>query len=391
MAIPLQYNLRNVLQRPIATLTTAIGVALTVTIFIGALALAAGFRKVLVSTGSPDNAVALRKGADSEISSGVSREAVSIIRSHPGVATGPDRRPLATADLVVVTNKDRKGQAGSSNVTVRGVDPAAASVRGTVRVVEGRMFEPGSDEVVVGQSIVGRFQNLELGERVRFQQRDFTVVGHFEAGGAAFESEIWGDAAVLGPALDREGVFQTVTFRLADPSEAAFEALKRELESDPRLQVQVKRERDFFAEQSATFTALVTGIGVFITAIMAVGAIFGAANTMFAAVGARTREIATLLVLGFRPGAVMISFIAESIVIALIGGVLGCLLALPINGIRTSTTNFSSFSELAFAFQVTPQALMAGMIFAFFMGLLGGFFPALRAARQPLAAALRGG
>jgi len=389
VALPIVYNLRNVAQRPVATLTTALGVSLTVAIFIGALALAAGFRAVLVSTGSEANAIALRKGADSEISSGLSREAVNILRAHPGVAAGPDGRPLATADLVVVTNKERRGQAGSSNLTVRGVDPSGVGVRASVRLVAGRMFEAGADEVIVGHRIAGRFANCGIGDRLRFQQRDFTVVGHFEAGGAAFESEIWGDAAVLGPALDRDNVFQTVTFRMKDP--ARFEALKRELESDPRLQVQLKRERDFYAEQSETFTALITGLGVFITAIMSVGAIFGAANTMFAAVGARTREIATLLVLGFRPGAVMLSFVIESILIALAGGVLGCLLALPINGITTSTTNFSSFSELAFAFRVTPDALVAGMGFAFAMGLLGGFFPALRAARQPLAAALRGG
>lgn len=389
MAIPLAYNVRNVIQRPVATLTTALGVALTVTIFIGALALAAGFRAALVSTGSNDNAIALRKGADSEISSGVSREAVSVIRANPGVAAGPDGRPLATADLVVVTNKDRRGQAGSSNLTVRGVDPSGVGVRGDVTIVAGRMFAPGADEVVVGRRIAPRFANCAVGDRIRFQQRDFTVVGHFEAGGAAFESEIWGDAAVLGPALGRDNVFQTVTFRMRDP--ASFEALRRELESDPRLQVQLKRERDFYAEQSETFTALITGIGVFITAIMAVGAVFGAANTMFAAVGARTREIATLLVLGFRPGAIMVSFVAESVLISLAGGLLGCLFALPINGITTSTTNFSSFSELAFAFQVTPGALVAGLVFSFLMGLLGGFFPALRAARQPLAAALRGG
>jgi ABC-type lipoprotein release transport system permease subunit len=387
MAVPLVYNLRNVIQRPVATLTTAIGVALTVTIFIGALALASGFRAALVRTGSPDNAIALRKGADSEISSGVSRDAVNVIRAHPGIAAGPEGRPLATADLVVVTNQPRVGQAGSSNVTVRGVDPAGIGVRANVRIVAGSMFTAGADEVIVGRRIADRFADCRVGDRLRFQQRTFVVVGHFEADGSSFESEVWGDAAVLGPALDREGVFQTVTFRMTDP--AQFAALKQQLEADPRLQIQLKRERDFYAEQSQTFTALVTGIGVFITAIMAVGAIFGAANTMFAAVGARTREIATLLVLGFGRGAVMMSFIAESVIISLIGGVLGCVLALPINGITTSTTNFSSFSELAFAFRVTPGALVAGLAFSLAMGLLGGFFPALRAARQPLATALR--
>jgi putative ABC transport system permease protein len=373
----------------VATLTTALGVGLTITIFIGALALANGFSQALRSTGSPDNALALRKGADSEISSGISREAVNILRSHPAVATAADGHPLATADLVVVMNKERLGQPGSSNVTVRGVDPAGIAVRADARIVEGRMFQPGSDEVIVGHRMASRFAHCEIGERIVFGQRAFTVVGHFEAGGAAYESEIWGDAAVLGPALDRGDAFQTVAFRMRDPS--AFDALKRELEADPRLQIQLKRESDFYAEQTELFTRLITGIGVFITLIMGIGAIFGAANTMFAAIGARTREIATLLVLGFSPAAVMVSFVFESLCISLLGGVIGCLLALPINGITTSTTNFQSFSELAFAFRITPGILLAGLVASAVMGLVGGFLPALKAARQPLAAALRGG
>ena len=389
MAIPFIYNVRNVTQRPVATLTTAIGVGLTVMIFIGALALAAGFRKALSSTGSPDNAVCLRKGADSEISSGIGRDAVNIIRSNPYVATGPDGRPLVTADLVVVTNKDRLGQPGSSNVSTRGVDPNGINVRGGVKITQGRMFTPGTDEVIVGSRVTRRFANCGIGDEIKFGTRGFRVGGVFESGGSAFESEIWGDEVVLGPALDREGGFQTVTFRMKDP--AAFAAVKKLLEADPRLQVQVKRERDFYAEQAQSFTALITGIGIFITSIMAVGAIFGAANTMYATIGSRTREIATLLVLGFRPGAVMLSFILESMLISLIGGVIGCLLALPINGITTSTTNFASFSEVGFAFTITPQALIAGLVFSVVMGLLGGFFPARQAARQVPARALRGG
>lgn len=386
MPIPISYNVRNVMQRPVATLTTAIGIGLTVTIFIGALALAAGFQAALLQTGSTDNAIALRKGADSEISSGVSREAADILRGGPDVAIGPNGRPLVSAELVVVANKERLGQPGSSNVTVRGVDPSAVGMRAEVRIVEGRMFTPGTDEVIVGQRIAKRFANCAVGEKIRFQQRDFTVVGHFNAGGASFESEIWGDAAVLIPALDRDG-FQTVTFRMRDPGQ--FAAIKKRLEADPRLQVQIQRERDFYAQQSELLTNLIRFMGVFITGIMAIGAIFGAMNTMYAAVGSRTREIAMLLVLGFLPHEVMLSFILESVMLALIGGVIGCLLALPINGIATSTTNFQSFSELAFAFRVTPGALAAGLIFAAGMGLVGGILPARAAARQPLARALR--
>ena len=387
MAVPLSYNVRSVFQRPISTITTAIGVALTVTIFVGALALANGFRNALVNTGSEQNVIALRKGADSEISSGVSRDAANILKAHPSIAAGTDGRPLASAELVVVANKQRVGLEGSSNMTVRGVDPAALPVRGAVEIVDGRMFEPGSDEVVVGKRIAGRFANCQVGDQIQFQKRTFEVVGHFTADGSAFESEIWGDAAVLMPALGRP-VFQTVVMELDDPT--SFEAIKAELEADPRLQIELRRERDFYADQSGALTTIIRFMGIFITSIMAIGAVFGAMNTMYAAVASRTNEIATLLVLGFSPFAVMISFMFESILVALLGGALGCLLALPMNGITTSTTNFQSFSEVAFAFQVTPDTMLFGMIFAGLIGIVGGFLPALKAARQPLATSLRG-
>lgn len=389
MAIPIQYNLRNVLQRPVATLTTALGIALTVAILIGAFALANGFQAALKSTGSRANAIVLRKGADGEISSFVSREAAAIIRAHPGIAPGPDRRPLASAEAVVITNKDRVGMSGSSNITVRGVDPAAMKVRGDLKIVEGRMFTPGAYEVIVGDRIAPRFRNCAVGDKIRFGQQDFAVVGHFTSGGSSFESEIWADAEVLIPAMDRGNGFQTMVLRMSDPSR--FDALKREFEKDPRLQVQVQRESDFYSNQSELLSNLLRFMGVFIVVIMAVGAVFGAMNTMFAAVGARTREIATLMVLGFQPGAILVSFVIESVAIALIGGAIGCLISLPINGITTSTTNFQSFSEVAFAFRVTPDTLVAGMVFAGAMGLVGGFLPALKAARQPLSAALRKG
>jgi ABC-type lipoprotein release transport system permease subunit len=388
MAIPLSYNLRNIRQRPVSTLTTAIGIALTVTIFVGALALAAGFQSALVETGTEGNVIVLRKGADSEISSGIGRDASNIVRAHPAIATGPDGRPLVSSEMVVVTNRDRLGQPGSSNVTVRGIDPEAMALRSQVRITVGRMFAPGSDEVIIGARIAPRFVNCAVGDRIRFQQRDFTVVGHFDAGGSAFESEIWGDNSSLQPALQRGGGFQSVTFRLRDPS--AFAELKKELESDPRLQVQVQREATWYTDQSGALASTIRVLGVFITIIMALGAVFGAMNTMYAAVQSRTREIATLLVLGFSPMAVLVSFMAESVLLSLLGGVIGCLLALPINGIVTSTTNFSSFSEVAFAFRVTPEALFAGMMFAAGMGVVGGFLPALKAARQSLSSSLRG-
>ena len=389
MAIPLSYNVRNVMQRPVSTLTTAIGVGLTVAIFIGALALVSGFRAAMLTTGAPANAIALRKGADSEISSGIGRDAANIIRALPDVAAGPDGRPLASPELVVVTNKERLGQAGSSNVTVRGVDAGVVALRNQVKIVDGRMFTPGTDEVIAGARIVPRFANCAVGDHIRFGQRDFTVVGKFTAGGSAFESEIWGDNPVLMPALQRDDVFQSLTFRMRDPKR--FDALKKELEADPRLQIQLKRESEFYDEQSGMLARVILPLGIFITIIMAVGAVFGAMNTMYAAVGSRTREIATLLVLGFSPFSILVSFVFESVFLALVGGAIGCLIALPLNGITTSTTNFQSFSEVAFAFRVTPMALLAGMFFAAAMGLIGGFLPALRAARQTIASSLRAG
>jgi putative ABC transport system permease protein len=358
-----------------------------VAIYVGALALGAGFKASLVSTGSPDNVLLLRKGADSEISSGISLEHTNIIKALPAVAVGPDGRPRASAEMVIVVNKPRLGQKGSSNIMLRGVDPSAADLRGGLTIVAGRMFTPGTDEVIVAKRIAGRFANCNIGDKLRFEHRDFTVVGQFTAKGSAFESEIWGDANVTMPALNRTGYFQTVVFRMKDPSQ--FEQMKKQIEADPRLQVDVKRERQFYDDQSQAFTSLITVVGTFITVIMAIGALFGAANTMYATIGARTREIATLLVLGFGPGAVMLSFLLESVILAVIGGVVGCILSLPMNGITSSTTNFQSFSEMAFQFQITPQILLQALVFSAVLGLIGGFFPALKASRQSLSRSLR--
>jgi len=387
MAIPFFYNLRSVTNRPVSTATTAIGIGLTVAIFIGALALAAGFRASLVTTGSPDNAIVLRKGADSEISSGVTLDQTHILEANPAVATGPDGRPLTSAEMVIVVNKQRIGQKGSSNVMLRGVDPAAADLRGGITMVAGRTFTPGTDEVIVARRIAGRFANCNVGDHLRFEQRDFTVVGQFTAKGSAFESEIWGDAAVLMPALHRQGYFQTFVFRMKDPKR--FDQVKKELEADPRLQIQVRREREFYTAQSEAFTILITVVGAFITVIMAIGAVFGAANTMYATISSRTREIAMLSVLGFGSWAIFVSFVVESVIVAVVGGVIGCVLALPMNGITSSTTNFQSFSEMAFQFRITPQILGFGVGFAALLGLVGGFFPALQAARMKLTRSLR--
>lgn len=387
MAIPISYNLRNVTQRPWSTLATTLGIALVVAILVGAFALASGFQAAMVETGSPENVIVLRTGADSEISSGISRDAANILRSLADVQEGPDGRPLASAEMVVLINQPRLGQSGSSNVTVRGIDTEGLPLRNQLQIVAGRMFTPGTDEVIVARRMARRFASCDIGDKLRFGQREFSVVGHFTAGGSGFDSEVWGDNAVLMPALNREGAFQSVTLRMRDTTR--FSALKKELEADPRLGVQVRTERGWYSSQSSQMATVIRVGGVFITLIMAVGAIFGAMNTMFAAVKQRTREIAVLLTLGFTPFAITLSFLIESVLIALVGGAAGCLLALPINGITTSTTNWSSFSEVAFAFRVTPAGMLVGLAFAAVLGVVGGFLPALRAGRQSLAASLR--
>lgn len=378
MKIPLIYNVRSMLHRPSTTVATAIGIALVVVTFVGMLALANGFRSAMVATGRADNVLVLRDGADAEISSGISREHAQILRTFPDFT-------VSTADVFVVLSKPRLNGT-ETHMPIRGVGPDAPRVRDEFRMVEGRMFEPGRAEVVVGVGLAGRMQNVGLGETLRLGQRDFTVVGHFEAGGGAFESEVWGDAETLMPVF-RGPVFQSVTLRLADPD--GFETAKARIEGDPRLQVQVKRESVFYEEQSAMLSTVLRFIAVFVTSIMAVGAVFGAINTMDAMVAARGREIALLQTLGFRPGSVLSSFMIEAILLALVGGVIGCLLALPINGIRTSTTNWQSFGELSFAFRVTPQILLLGLGFALAMGIVGGFLPARRASRQVAAVGLR--
>jgi putative ABC transport system permease protein len=385
MKIPLIYNVRSMLRRPSTTVATAVGIALVVVTFVGMLALAAGFRSAMTSTGRPDNVIVLRKGADAEISSSIAREQAAVLRSFPDFARLPDGRPIATADVFVVVAKPRVNGT-ETHLPVRGVGAEATQVHDDFRIVEGRMFERGRAEVVTGRGLIGRMQDVRIGDRLRFGQQDFTVVGHFEAGGGAFESEVWGDAETLMPVF-RGPVYQSMTLRLADP--AGFDAARARIEGDPRLQMQVKRESDFYEEQSALLSSVLRFIAVFVTSIMAVGAVFGAINTMDAMVASRGREIALLQTLGFRPGSVLASFMVEAMLLALAGGILGCLLSLPINGIRTSTTNWQSFGELSFAFRVTPQILMMGLGFALLMGLVGGFLPARRASRQVAAVGLR--
>jgi putative ABC transport system permease protein len=386
--IPLSYNARSLLQRPVSTAFTALGIGLVVAVFIGMLALANGFRAALVRTGSAENILILRDGADSELSSSLDRQAVSILTSSSHVAVGGDGRPMVSPEAYVVIPLPRKGfdTTGLANVVVRGVSPAVWSVRANLDIVAGRAPESGRSEICVGEKMAGRFDHTAIGETLRFGGRDWTVACRFTAGGSAFESEIWGENEQVLPVFRRE-TFQSLTFRLKDPG--AFEEAKRVLESDKRISVDVYREADFYAQQSQLLGSILEALAIMITGIMALGAVFGAINTMYAAVASRSPEIAVLLTLGFQPRSVLASFLAESALIALVGGVIGALIALPVNGMVTSTTNWASFSEIAFSFRITPGLLLSGLVFALVMGLVGGFFPARRAARLPVVQALR--
>jgi ABC-type lipoprotein release transport system permease subunit len=385
MKIPLVYNLRSILQRPVSTAMTALSIGLVVAVFVGMLALASGFRAALATTGSPDNVIVLRQGANDELSSGIGRETARIIASFPHVAAGSDGQPLVSPEVYVLLNPDRK-TGGIGNVVARGVNERAFVVRKGIRITAGRPFRSGASEVIIGRRIAERFVNMDVGDSLAFGGRTWAVVGHFAADGSGFESEVWGENEQFMPVFRGE-VYQSVIFRLAPG--ATLEEAKRAMESDPRIQVAVRDEQDFYASQSGILSQTLRIMAVFISAIMSVGAIFGAVNTMYAAVASRSSEIAVMLTLGFRPRSVLASFLAEAAVIALVGGLLGCLFALPINGLATSTTNWQSFSEVAFAFRVTPALLVAGLVFSLVMGLLGGFFPAWKAARMPVVEALR--
>ncbi len=388
MKIPFVYNVRSVRQRPVSTMLTALGIGLVVAVFVAMLALANGFIAALVKTGSADNVLLLRRGADSELSSSIPREAISIIASSPHIARGADERPMISPETYIVINIPRMGGGAFdvANVVARGVSEKAFDVRRNISIVEGRRFASGQSEICVGSKLTDRFANVKVGEVLRFSNRNWSVVCRFTADGSSFESEIWGENEQFQSVFRGQG-FQDVAFRLKDP--AAFDEVKRSFLADQRIQVDAHRESAFYASQSELLGNILRALAIMITSIMAVGAVFGAVNTMYAAVSSRTPEIAVLLTLGFHPRSILASFLAESAVIALIGGVIGCLLALPINGVVTSTTNWASFSEIAFAFRVTPQLLLAGIAFAVVMGVVGGFFPARRASKMPVIQALR--
>jgi putative ABC transport system permease protein len=386
-AIPLAYCVQSVRRRYTASLVAILGIAGAVGVFVAMLALARGFKATLQSSGLPENAIVRRAGADSEMTSIMSAEDVRVVEDAPEVAWR-DGVPLVSGEIVVIAAFPLRDAGSDANVQVRGVSPRALLVRPHVRVSSGRFFRPGLHELVVGSGAAHAYAGLTPGASVAFGGSHWTVVGVLDAGGSAFDSELWCDADVLASAYQRpRGVFQSATARLRDP--AALEAFAAGLARDPRLQVQVMRETDYYTKQSELVTALITVLGSLVALVMGVGAVFGALNTMLALVAARRREIAVLRALGFGAGAVVLALLAEAVAIALLGGLLGCLAALPVSGLTTGTVNWQTFSHLAFAFRVTPDLLAAGLLFAAAMGVAGGLPPALRAARAPVAAALR--
>jgi putative ABC transport system permease protein len=387
MKIPLIYNVRSLRGRPVSTAFTALGIGMVVAVFVAMLALANGFAVALTSTGSEDNVLILRKGADSEMSSGLSRADASILSSTPHVARDANGSALASAEVYVVIPLGRiQDTTKMANVVVRGVSEKIWQVRANLEMTGGRLPATGRNEICVGSKLIGRFPGTGIGESIRIAGASWEVTCHFSAAGSSFESELWALNEQLMPVMRGES-FQSLTFRMSDAG--AFDEIKRTLEADRRVTVDVHRESEYYAKQSAMLGTVLKILAIFITTIMAVGAVFGAVNTMHAAVASRSSEIAVLLTLGFQPRSIMASFLAESTFIALVGGVIGCLLALPVNGIVASTTNWASFSEIAFAFQVTPRLLLNGLIFAAVMGLLGGFFPARRAAKLQVVEAIR--
>jgi putative ABC transport system permease protein len=381
-----QLNLRTLGQRRGASAATVFGVAGVVMVFVGVLSIAAGFRSTLASTASPDGAMVLRGGASSEMLSGVSRDGARIIADAPGILRTPTG-PASSAELYVIVGLPKIATRTDANVPLRGVQRNGFVVHKDIKLVAGRMFEWGRNEVIVGTGSAQEFSGLTLGSTLRFGEASWQVVGLFSSGGSWAESEIWGDVDVLMPAYRRTG-FQSVHVKLASPQD--FDRFKDALTTDPRLDVKVIREADYYAEQSQALVTIVTILGVGITVLMGIGAVFGAILTMYSAVAQRTREIATLRALGFGGGAVLVSVLAESFVLSLAGGTLGAGMAyLLFNGYHTSTLNFQTFSQVAFAFKVTPVLLLLALIGTLLMGLIGGIFPAARAARMPIASALR--
>ncbi len=386
MPIPLSYSYRNLLARRLTTFLTALGMALVVFVFAAVLMLSEGLRRTLVATGSFDNVVVLRAGSESEVQSAIDRTQAGIILAQPEAAVDQEGRQMAAAEAIVLINLPRRGSGMPGNVIIRGVQPGSPKLRREAHIGAGRFLKPGSNEIVAGSQIAKRYQGAGLGETMRFAMREWRVVGILEAGNTGFASELWADVETLLAAFRRTG-FSSVILRLRDPG--AFEALKARLESDPRLPVQVLREVQFYENQSKRLATFIRLLGLALTGIFGIGAILGAMVTMYAQVGARVSEIGTLRALGFKRHHILAAFLLESMLLGFLGWGLSMVPAALLNFFTLSTLNWSSFAELSFKFALTPGILVKSLFFGVGMGLVGGFLPALKAARLPLLEALR--
>jgi putative ABC transport system permease protein len=387
VAIPVVYNLRSVRERWTSSVVAVLGIAGTVAVFVAMLSLARGFQVALVSSGLPQNATVQQTGADSEMTSTIEIAAVRVVEDAPLVARRGSE-PLVSAEVVVIASLRMRGTKDDANVQMRGVSPRVLAVRDNVRVVQGQFFTPGLYELVVGKNAARTYEGLDLGKTVAIGPGRWKIVGIFDANGSAFDSEIWADANVVNGAYQRPpAVFQSVTARLRSVED--FPAFKAALERDPRAKLQTTPEPAYYESQSELVTTLITVLGTIVAIVMGLGAILAALNTMYSAVSERSREIAVLRALGFQGGSIILSFLAEALIIAIVGGIIGCIAVLPVNGITTGTINWQTFSHLSFAFRITPDLLLLGMVFAIFMGVLGGLPPAIRAARANVSTTLR--
>jgi putative ABC transport system permease protein len=386
MAIPISYNIRNLKLRKGLTIMTALGIALTVTTVVFLMALLAGLKQAFVSSGDPLNVLVLRKGSAAELSGGFDADLFPTLKNLPGIAKDSHGEPMASAEWVVVIVLPRKDGTGEVNVTVRGMMPDGLELRPRVKLVEGRWFTPGQREVVVSKSIHKRFSNANVGDEIHFGKGPWKVVGIFDAGGSAYESEVWGDVNQMSSDFDRQGGFASAYLRATDP--IAANALKNAVSDDQRLKLDGMLETEYYAKQT-TSGGPIKIVGYVVGIIMGIGSIFAAMNTMYAAVAYRSREIATLRVIGFSRPSILTSFVFESLLLSLLGAAVGIVLMLPFNGMTTGTSNAVTFSEVVFSLRMTPMVVLSAVIFALVMGFFGGLAPAWHAARQNILTALR--
>lgn len=384
--VPLNYIARNLWKRRLTTTLTAVGLALVVFVFATVLMLDAGLKRTLVTTGEYDNVVVIRKGSETEIQSSIPRADANIIEMNPAVALGPGGRPLAAKETVVLISLNRSGSEQASNVIIRGTSAGGLQLRPQVKMTQGRLFRPGSSEIIVGSNIAKGYDGTRIGERLRFAQREWTVVGAFDAGASGFDSEVWGDADQLMQSFRRLS-YSAMVLKLADSG--LFERFKSAIDADPRLSGEVKREQVFYSDQSRALSTFISILGLTLTAIFSIGATIGAMITMYASVSNRVAEIGTLRALGFKRASVLGAFLLEALLLGLAGGVLGLAGASLMQLVSFSTTNFQTFSDLSFRFLLTPEIAAKTLLFALAMGMLGGFLPAVRAARLNIVDALR--